>query len=377
MLTDIDALTKTDDQERTVTLTRDQLAAELKDAIATNSGLPTHWYNAEEVLQLEQELIFRKSWYHVGHLDQLANVGDFVTATIAGASVLLTRTEDGIRGYFNTCRHRGHLVKSEPQGNAKSLLCRYHGWNYDLDGSLRSAPYAQDEVGFDKCMFSLTPIKVDYWGPLVFANLDVNAPAFMELFHELPTQAAKEGWHMGEGFRRVPREPYTIEANWKLVVDNSIECTHCTLTHPNFARTYNVKMPVYEYHEFENYSYQWGPAQVEQRVGNYQQWFLFPHTLPVRAGGIVYDFWTFEPLSATKTLASGVHYFHESVTDAEIEAYYEGYSTITQEDQAVMENMQRGLNPAYSGPANRNLVKGGERLLQHMQSLMLNSFENA
>ncbi|WP_162529756.1 aromatic ring-hydroxylating oxygenase subunit alpha [Nocardioides caldifontis] len=360
-----------------MTFTRDQLTAELKDAIANDRGLPVHWYNDDAVLNHERELIFRKSWYHVGHVDQLANVGDFLTATIAEASVLLTRTKEGIRGYFNTCRHRGHLVKSEPAGNARSLLCRYHGWNYELDGSLRSAPYAQDEVGFDKCAFSLTPIKVDFWGPLIFANLDVNAPAFMERFHELPEQAAKEGWQMGDGFRRVPREPYTIEANWKLVIDNSIECTHCTLTHPSFARTYNVKMPVYQYHAFENYSYQWGPAQVEQRMGNYQQWYMFPSTIPVRAGGLVYDVWTFAPVSATTTQAVGTHYFHESVTDAEIEAYYAGYSTITAEDQDVMENMQRGLNPSYSGPPNRNLVKGGEQLLQHMQSLMLSGFEGA
>ena len=123
-------------------------------------------------LEREKELIFGRTWQLVARFDDLARPGDFVPATILDEPIVITHGLDGeLRGFYNVCRHRAGQVALS-KGNRKSLQCRYHGWTYGLDGTLRAAPEMEDTEDFRKDDFGLLPVRVDRWGPFVFANLD-------------------------------------------------------------------------------------------------------------------------------------------------------------------------------------------------------------
>src|SRR6188768_1781003 len=138
--------------------------------------LSSSYYLDDGVFAREKEQIFGRTWQLVARLDDLARPGDFVPATILDEPIVITHGLDGeLHGYYNVCRHRAGQVALS-KGNRKSLQCRYHGWTYGLDGALRAAPEMEDTEGFDKSEFGLLPVRVDRWGPFVFANLDESAP---------------------------------------------------------------------------------------------------------------------------------------------------------------------------------------------------------
>src|SRR4026209_2690506 len=139
------------------------------------STIPKRYYLDPDVRGLEKERIFGSTWQLVARTDELQRIGDFVPVTVLDAPVVITRGLEGeLRAFYNVCRHRAGQV-ALTKGNRKSLQCRYHGWTYGLEGTLRGGPQVEEEEGFDKTDFSLIPVRVDRWGPFVFANLDDSA----------------------------------------------------------------------------------------------------------------------------------------------------------------------------------------------------------
>ena len=123
--------------------------AEARRLVEAGSALPSSWYTDPEVFAEEQRRILRRGWHCVTHTGALPAVGDNHLAEIAGVPVVLVRDRAGeLRGFVNICRHRAHAVVIE-EGNRKHLQCHYHGWSYDLDGSLLRAPRSDEEPGFE------------------------------------------------------------------------------------------------------------------------------------------------------------------------------------------------------------------------------------
>lgn len=194
--------------------------------------LPGAAYTSPEVYALEQRALFGRSWLCVGHVAQWPKPGDFSVLDIAGDSVLLLRAQDGIlRAHFNVCRHRGSKLVLESAGHGLArMLCPYHAWSYQADGSLQQAP--QMPAGFCKEDHGLIPVRMEIFEGLVFVTLDEKAPPIDEHFRELPDLSR---YRMGE---LVPggRIEYEVGANWKLVCENYSECYHCPGAHPQLAR---------------------------------------------------------------------------------------------------------------------------------------------
>src|SRR5215210_1205120 len=136
------------------------------------STLPASFYLDRAVFEQEREKIFSRTWQLVARLDDLARPGDFVPATILDEPIVIAHGTDGeLRGFYNVCRHRAGQVALS-RGNRRSLQCRYHGWTYGLDGRLRACPEMEGTESFRKEDFGLIPIRVERWGPFIFANLD-------------------------------------------------------------------------------------------------------------------------------------------------------------------------------------------------------------
>src|SRR4051812_18140698 len=146
----------------------------------TATTLPASWYGDAEVHERERRSIFGREWLFVSFDNRLRSPGDYVATDIAGWNVLVIVDDDGhLRGHHNVCRHRAGPLVDMGAGQVPSLVCRYHGWAYGLDGQLR---VARDFGEFDCATVALAPIRVERWRSLVFVNIDAHgdAPPLLE-----------------------------------------------------------------------------------------------------------------------------------------------------------------------------------------------------
>jgi choline monooxygenase len=177
--------------------------------------IPSRYYLDPAILERERTAVFGRTWQLVAHWADLARPGDFVPVTVLDEPVVLSHGHDGqLRAFYNVCRHRAGQV-ALTRGNRKALQCRYHGWTYGLDGSLRSAPEMEGTEGFDPRDFGLMPVRVDRWGPFVFVNLDDSAPALEHVLGRIPDEVTAAGFDL-EAMSLVERRDYVVECNWKV-----------------------------------------------------------------------------------------------------------------------------------------------------------------
>src|SRR5262249_48634927 len=181
---------------------------------AVQRTLPWSWYTDPNVLRLEQERIFTRTWQYVGHTGQAAEPGSFFTAMAGRTPILVTRARDEeLRAFLNVCRHRGSTV-AEGSGQRETLQCRYHAWTYGLDGKLRAAPRSERELGFEEEELSLVQLALNTWGPFVFVNPDVDAPPLADALGPVPAQVAEVLDVDSLEFRF--RSEFEVDSNWKV-----------------------------------------------------------------------------------------------------------------------------------------------------------------
>ena len=136
------------------------------------TGLPAWSFINQEMFDAEKDLLFRRHWQLVCHSNDIPNVGDFITWDLIGERALVLRGKDGkVRAFHNLCRHRGSRVVAEEYGNCRSvILCPFHGWTYNLDGSLRGAAQPKSFPNLDKLEYGLIPLEMDIWHGFVFVR---------------------------------------------------------------------------------------------------------------------------------------------------------------------------------------------------------------
>jgi len=195
--------------------------------------LPAQLYTDSAVFAAEKEKIFVRTWQVVGHHDQVASAGDYFTTELVGEPLLIVRGSDGkLRAFYNVCRHRAG-PPAEGCGTRKLFRCGYHGWTYDLDGSLISATEIEGVEGFRAEDFALAPVRAEEWFNLIFVNLDGEAGPLRKSLGGLPRQAEK--FPFG-GMKLFERRTYEMECNWKTYVDNYLEGFHLPSVHPGLNR---------------------------------------------------------------------------------------------------------------------------------------------
>lgn len=197
-------------------------------------------YNSEGAFAHDLERIFFKYWTLAGHVSSAANAGDWFLCDIAGESVIIVRGHDSqLRAFANVCRHRGSRICTKSSGHNTMLVCPYHAWTYNLDGTLRGARHMPAD--FDKQVYGLKPVHIEVIEGLVFISL-AETPLSMDVARPAITAAfGAYGW----GTARVAhRETYKIDANWKLAVENYLECYHCGPSHPEYSMLHALEKPV-------------------------------------------------------------------------------------------------------------------------------------
>jgi phenylpropionate dioxygenase-like ring-hydroxylating dioxygenase large terminal subunit len=329
--------------------------------------LPAHWYVDPVRFDAELERVFDRSWQYAGPAELVAEPGTFLTARAGRVPIVVTRDDEGLNAFVNVCRHRGAEVARERHGRRRSLQCHYHAWSYGLDGRLRAAPRTE---GLDLSGIALPRLAVGIWGPWVFVNPDPEGGPLEDALGELPAIVTEAGVPV-DRLRPRRSSSYEIEANWKLVVDNYLECYHCPVAHPGFSSAFDVDD--YTLTEYPTFSVQRTPGR-EAGEGLYA--YLWPSfTLNVYPGPGNVSVNLFVPLAADRTLALFEYFLADAVTDGEADEFVAFVDQVQREDTELCESAQRGLR---SGRLDRGLlVPGREDGLRHFQRLVADALRDA
>ena len=306
------------------------------------NGLPASAYLDPGRHQQERRAVFAREWVAVGDSAQLAEPGAYLALEVAGYPVVIVNDAGVLRGFHNVCRHRSGPLVWDGTGSCRSLVCRYHGWSYDLQGKLLSARDFGAELDTEE--FSLADVAVDAWRGLLFVNLDGAAPALTGWLGAIVDRCAP--WEM-EGFRPFHRSSHDLAANWKVYAENYQEGYHIPLVHPGLHRQvdssrYRVELD--------------GPVAL--------------HSAPARDGSITTGEWlwrfpgfalnlyhrgmsleTYWPTGPTGTRVRYTFFASEDCPDEEARATVANSVTILDEDRTICEAVQRNLASGSSAPA--------------------------
>lgn len=334
-----------------------QTLGEKFDAAPEKSfSLPARAYVQAGYLAVEQEGIFYKSWQYVCHIEQLKAAGDYVAVNIQERPIVVLRNREGeLQAFYNVCRHRGHELLNGT-GNTKTIVCPYHAWCYDLNGRLFSARHVKTMENFDMADFSLMPVQVEEFCSMIFVNLDPNAASLAEQSGDLAEEILSYAPDIAT-LTHSHRLTYTINANWKSVVDNFLECYHCSVAHKDFVSL--VDMDNYRVTTHGIYSSHIAPAGKSENsaydvedasVQDHAVWWLWPNTCLLRYPGAPnWMVWQFIPINAETTLEY-FDFFFEKPTPSEqqLEALTYIDEVLQKEDIDIVESVQRGMKtPAY------------------------------
>ncbi len=227
--------------------------------IARAWTLPASLYTDPATATLENDKIFSRTWQVVGHHHQVANPGDYFTTQLVGEPLLVARGADlKLRAFYNVCRHRAGPA-AEGCGSRKLFRCVYHGWTYNLDGSLNHATEMDGVTGFKAEDFALAPVRCEEWFHLVFFNLDPTAPPLSESLGQLRPQAERFAFPEMKLFER---RTYEMKCNWKTYIDNYLEGFHLPTVHPGLNR--ELDFNAYTVEPYDRHVRQWSPIRGAQ-----------------------------------------------------------------------------------------------------------------
>ena len=236
-------------------------AARIARDLEQGRTLPLSWYTDPEVLTAEIDRIYSSTWQYIGRSADVAEAGQFVTAEIAGRPIVVVRDRDGsLNAFHNVCRHRAAKVVLEECGQRRTLQCHYHAWTYGLDGSLKGAPRSKSEANFPQAELGLHKAAAETWGPFLFANLDEAAPPLATQLADVPALTAGAGIDVAD-LKFAFRAEYDLNCNWKVAIENYLECYHCPTAHPGFSHVLDTDMAAYQLVMEETLAWQNGPLR--------------------------------------------------------------------------------------------------------------------
>ncbi len=340
--------------------------------------LPASWYCDPAVAELERERIFARSWQYGGPAEQVAEPGSYMATQAGHIPVVVTRDRDGVlRAFVNVCRHRAYVIARD-SGCRETLQCPYHAWTYELDGSLKKAPRSEREAGFDAADFSLLPVSVDTWGPFLFVNPDPAAAPLAEWLGELPSLVGRSGLDL-DSLRYHSHVEFPIEANWKVALENFLECYHCPVAHPGFSKVIDVDPDFYALTVSPTFSSQFGPIKASALSGNgrapyvptggveqAQYHFMFPNTtINIAPGPQNISLERYVPDGLGRTIEVTDYWFGKDVPAQVVQEVLAFDNEVGQEDIDLIVTVQRGLD---SGAVQQGrLMRESEQLIADFQ----------
>lgn len=332
-----------------------EFARPLSDDAELSYTLPSRYYTDPAIYELEKEKIFARSWVFLCHVSQVAEPGAYVAGEIADQPVFVVRDRKGdLRGYHNVCQHRAHELVQGSGTLKAAITCPYHAWAYGLDGSLRTARNCENVKGFDKADFGLKSVRIEELCGLIFVNLDDDAVPLADQAPGLEADIRVQipYWDELELTDVYDFGGRPIEAGWKVVVDNYVECYHCAGAHPAFADI--IEMSAYEHTIDGITARQLGPqTRPKNTAYDFDEdaimprsmfWYLWPtNTINVLPGSGDLMITQVVPMGPTRTAFRNHRFAPKGASDdPKRRNYIENILGV--EDMELCESVQRGLN---------------------------------
>ncbi len=313
---------------------------------------PSTWYTAPEFLERERSAVFRASWIFACRADQVRERGARVTTDVLGDAYVVVRGDDGVlRGFHNVCRHHAARV-ADGEACVEELVCPYHGWTYNLDGSLKSAPRSAGLQDFERERYGLVPVQVEEFGPLVFLHAGYPERTVAEELADLvpfldPAELA--------GMRWVLRRTYPMQCNWKVFVDNYLDGGY-HISHLHHGLASQLDLTKYKTEVFGRFNVQTCPSHEDPgasvgkdlgaRIGEGAVYaWIYPNLMLNRYGPTL-DTNLVVPVGPDRCEVVFDYWFQGDGDDAFVDDSLATSDETQQEDVWVSEQVQRGLNSA-------------------------------
>jgi choline monooxygenase len=339
--------------------------------------IPSSWYTEPIFHGFDNDAIFARTWQCVGFVEKAQKPGEHFVAEVAGNPIIVVRGQDTkLRAFYNVCRHRGGPIAIE-DGCAKALQCKYHGWTYMLDGSLRGVPEFDRVELFDKKDYGLIPVNLESWEGLLFVNLEDSPQPLAGYFDGIVERIAPINLASKKFSKRIV---YELNCNWKVYVDNYLEGYHLPYVHPELCNLWDYLNYVTETHRF--YSLQYSPFSAKDNLyqssdGQAFYYFVFPNfMLNILPGRLQTN--VIVPLAHNRTRVI-FDYFYDDVDSPAAKKIIaddiEYSDRVQKEDMEICEHVQKGLESrAYD--RGRFSVKC-EQGVYHFQTLLKEFYRNA
>lgn len=335
-------------------------------------SLPAEYYTDSNIFEREVKQIFQQTWQYIGTLDRFAAAGDFLTRDIGTTNIVAVRDNNGeLQAFHNVCSHRGSRIEDDTEGRHSCFRCPYHGWTYTLSGDLVETPnFPGSDVGVDANDHSLSSLSVSTFAAFVFVSIGTPCSALQDCF--APVAETLDQYSIQE-FEYVCSQEHHIDCNWKVYVDNYLECDHCHFNHPGFVES--VDMDAYEIKCEDNLVVQSAPISKDglrdqspryvapSVTDRYVSVWMWPNiTIDIAP-------WTMEigivtPISPERTLVRSEYFNRSGEQTVEWSKSFEYSNEIMEEDIDLCERHQDGLS---SGAFRTGPLSQSERGLRHFQ----------
>ncbi|MEB8387008.1 Rieske 2Fe-2S domain-containing protein [Rhodobacteraceae bacterium KMM 6894] len=228
-------------------------------------AMPPEVYISDAFLELELEHIFRAEWFCVGRASALANAGDYTTLDLAGQPIIVLRDRDGnLRAMPNVCLHRMSTLL-EGRGNTRSIVCPYHAWTYNLDGSLRGAPEMAKNSEFCKGDYKLDQIRCEEWLGWVYVTLNADIAPVAEQLAPLEQMIAPYGM---ENYVETFFSEHVWDTNWKVLAENYMESYHLPVCHNGTVGPFTDLARVDCPEGHPHFNIHWFTKEADLAIGN-------------------------------------------------------------------------------------------------------------
>jgi phenylpropionate dioxygenase-like ring-hydroxylating dioxygenase large terminal subunit len=353
------------------------------DPPASFTTLPRGFYlDDTSLFESETARIWYREWLYLAHTSELAQPGSYVVRRLLGEEVLVLRTESGeLTAHLNVCRHRGARMVDEPCGRMRRIVCPYHQWTYNLDGRLRAAPSMPHGETVDYEALGLHAVPLQVWNGLVFGSVGEAAPEPLDEAIARFAPALVE--YEPESWRPVERRTYPCRANWKVVLENYLECYHCAGSHPEFCVTADPRVRSTE--EFNRQAFDpspfWGmdaplrrgtlsasatgePVSAVPLGAEEPAWGHARAFGTWCAGSVVYCYADYamvhqiDPVSARETRVHLTWFVHEDAPErsVDIPSLTHVWHMTTEQDVALIERTQAGLRSRRYTPGPLSVI---------------------
>ncbi|MGB3280267.1 MAG: aromatic ring-hydroxylating dioxygenase subunit alpha [Pseudorhodobacter sp.] len=326
-------------------------------------SLPAEYYISQDWLAQEKHL-FLKGWQLVGHVGQIPAPGDYFTAELFDQAFFVIRDSDGsLRGYYNVCPHRGHQLV-EGTGNKGRITCPYHAWTFTRAGALMGQPRGPQTQAPARCDIALAPVAIEVLAGFIFLNASGTAPPLAEFAPGLAAQVAEAC----PGLEALVAETgpalghsYDCAANWKVLIDNYLECHHCGTAHKSFDDMMDIANSRFALHP--NFTFQTAPTAMKAEnaafaldlthdvtIGHF--WWLFPNTVFGQFPGVPGFYASrFDPVGPDATRRRTWSLTVAAPTDPDMAQRQKlrsdwSVNVVSQEDRRLCESVQRGMHQA-------------------------------